>query len=352
MNNKLKILFVGHSSSIMYSLAFYNAAKEMSDVDAAYFDTTKYLNMINLDIMRRAEDKLSFGPTISKMNKELLQLAKDKQFDIVFVYSSRFITAKALKKIKQLGSYVAVYSNDNPFSKWYPSYYWRNWIGSVKHADICYVYRDSDLKNARSNGAKEAAVLRSYYIKERNYFIPDEEIDLNVPDVVFIGHYEDDERADYIKSLTEEGISVGINDDGYWKNFELDNNKIVRFSSNYDVYNKILNKAKIAIVFLSKINNDTYTRRCYEIPVVKTLMLAPYTDDIASMYKEDEEAVFYHDKSDFISKIKYYLLNEDKREQVALAGYMRLKKDGNEVSDRVRQVIDDYHRVKQSENNN
>ncbi len=72
------------------------------------------------------------------------------------------------------------------------------------------------------------------------------------------------------------------------------------------------------------------------------MMLAPYTFDIASMYEDSIEAVLFHDKNDFVDKIKYYLNHEDERVKIAEAGYKRLISDGHEVKDRIREIISDW----------
>ena len=52
--------------------------------------------------------------------------------------------------------------------------------------------------------------MRSYYIKKRNYYSPDEQIDYAVPEVVFLGHFENDGRANYITYLASKGICIGV----------------------------------------------------------------------------------------------------------------------------------------------
>ena len=117
-------------------------------------------------------------------------------------------------------------------------------------------------------------------------------------------------------------------------------------SFDMDKYNLILNKCKIALVFLSSINSDTYTRRCYEIPIVKTLVIAPYNKDLSAMFQDGTEAVLYKDKDDFVKKVKYYLENDAEREKIAIAGYKAVKEGKNEAADRVRQILSDYKVIK------
>lgn len=338
----MKILFVGAGDFPVYESAFYNAAKEIEGVETELFVWKKYLDAMPSTFFRKVENKISRGFCVDKINRDLVRLCEEKKYDIVFFYTCRLIYPKTVKAVKEMGSYVAVYNNDDPFADYYPNFFWRHYRNSIKYSDICYVYREKNIEQCKACGAGKVEQLRSYYIKERNYYIPDEENDIDVPEVLFIGHYEKDERQEYIKALLDEQITVGI--PRYrWENFEPENPYLVKLDDTQRLYNQMLNKAKIAIVFLSKINNDTYTRRCFEIPAIKAFMFAPYTEDLANMFEEDKEVVFYRDKDEFVSKIKKYLKDDALREQIAQAGYERVMRDGHEAGDKVKQIIADYH---------
>ena len=338
--NKFKILFVGDTSYDMYVSAFYNAALNISEIQADIMDFGKLnTNTSQNRVLYRIERHYNKGPHIIRFNRRLIKAVKDNKYDIVFLYSCDIVKAQTVKIISS-HCYVAVYNNDNPFSLCFSGYKWKETIKSLPYANMVYSYRVSNMTQYKDNGAKCVKLMRSYYIKERNYYIDDKDIDLEVPNVCFIGHYEDDERIDYINELAAVGIDIGVGD--YWRNLSIESPHIVYIENGHINYNEILNKTKIALVFLSKINEDTYTRRCFEIPAVKTLMIAPYNEDMASLYIEDKEAVYFRDKKEFVNKVKYYLEHEAERQRIAEAGYERLMKDGNEAADRVSEIVRDY----------
>jgi spore maturation protein CgeB len=41
------------------------------------------------------------------------------------------------------------------------------------------------------------------------------------------------------------------------------------------------------------------------------------------LFQDGKEAVFYDNKEDLIKKIKYYLINKEKRDRIAYAGYKK-----------------------------
>ena len=338
VETKIKILFVGDTSYDMYVKAFFKSALNISNIEAYLFDF-KMLNTCNSknNILLRSERHFKKGIYTSHINQMLLNQVEQLRPDIVFLYACDAIFPKTVQKISKI-TYVAVYNNDNPFSNHYKSYVWENVIGSIKYADWVYSYRESNIQQYYDVGAKRVSLMRSYYISERNYYVDDEAIELEVPDVCFIGHYENDDRLEFISALMSEGIEVPED----WKKYFTNPVAIVFLPDVIKNYNLLLNKAKIAIVFLSKINCDTYTRRCFEIPVAKTVMVAPRTKDIESLFEEDKEVVLYDGKEDFVYKIQDLLKNAEKRTRIAEAAYNRVLRDGHEAKDRVCQMIEDY----------
>jgi hypothetical protein len=337
-----KVLLVGNDTWLLYVKAFYNAYRKLGYENVELFATNRYMESGNKlsKLEMRIENKLALGSRVDILNKNLLEHVKKMKPDLVFFYAERLIYPQTIKRIKESGAKVFMYNNDDPFAKFYPRYYWRHYRAGLKYSDIAFVYRSKNIDECRKVGCKKIEMLRSYYIEERNYYMPYPKI--KVPEVVFLGHYENDGRARYMKRLVDEGITIGVNK-SQWPEFEPDNPRVIKLDMDNGDYNEKLNSAKIAIVFLSKINNDTYTRRCFEIPAAKTLMVAPYTEDLASLFKEDEEVVFYRNEDDFARKVKYYLNNDVERNKIAEAGYERVKRDGHEVTDRVKFVMQCYN---------
>lgn len=345
---KLKIVFVGEGWVPMYEIGLYNAAKKMHDLEPYLFTWNEQIANLRTTLLGRVKNKLVIGRVISNINKKMIEYCKENKPDIVFLYACRIIEEKTIKELKKICGYVAIYNNDDPFSSFYPKYFWRCWRRSIKYSDIVYVYRDNNIDDCIKYGGRNVKKLRSYYNEERIYYIPDEEntIDCCVPDVLFLGHYESDERAEYIKYLADNGIGIGIPNIMEWRGFEKDNPNVIKLENTHTVYNQLINKAKICLVFLSKINNDTYTRRCFEIPAVKTLMMSVYTDDIASLFESDKEIVFFRNKEELLNKIKYYLSNPNELLQISEAGFERVMRDGHSSIDRVKEILVDYRVTK------
>lgn len=338
------ILLVGDDSYEMYVAAFYRGFRELGYGDAHLFATNRRMKAKTLagGLALRAENKLAFGPRVRRLNKELMRRVDELRPELVFLYSARLVFPGTVRWMRERGITVFAYNNDDPFAAYYPWYFWRHFKRSLKYVDAGFVFRGKNLEDYRRCGCKRAEILRAYYIASRNYHMPD--TPARVPKVVFLGHNEKDEREEYIRLLLDAGIEVGVTEQS-WEDYEKGNPRLVRLKDSHKHYNEMLNAAQIALVFLSKINNDTYTQRCFEIPATKTLMIAPYTEEIAQMFQEDKEVVLFRDSAELLEKVRYYLAHEDERRIIAEAGYERVMRDGHEVCDRVRQVMDVYRSI-------
>jgi len=174
-------------------------------------------------------------------------------------------------------------------------------------------------------------------------------------DVVFIGHYERDGRAEMLEALIKSGIKLKIF--GPYKGFgssgwaePMKRRKALQSLApttylSGEQYVKGLSATKIALCFFSKLNRDTYTRRCFEIPAVGAALFCEYSDDIASMYVEGKEAEFFRSAKQLVEKVSYYLQNPIKLKELRAAGRRRVIHDGHDAVSRMREALAAIHEI-------
>jgi spore maturation protein CgeB len=300
----------------------------------------------------RLQNRLVWGPLINQLNRQLVQQTLKFQPDVILAYNGSHITPSALKQIKvaQPEVVLAQYANDNPFSEKADFFLWQHLKRAVPYYDIHFVYRSSNKEDITQLGGKNIHLLRSYYIPEDDACVELKKGDERfISDVVFVGHYEPDNRVEYLEAVAAESAKLNIKFNlfgGGWKRVEP---KITFESPLYSMcpiqqvfgidYQKAISGTKIALCFLSKLNKDTYTRRCFQIPAMRTFLLSEYTEDLASLYEEGKEIEFFRSKQEMLDKIQYYLTHEDERNRIALNGYKRVQKDGHDVVSRAKQFL-------------
>ena len=265
--------------------------------------------------------------TLLNINSALLKCVRNTSPDLVLVWRGTHVLPTTIKKIKQSGTLTASYNNDDPFgppvhgnTPWHHRFLWVWYQRCLKNFDFNFVYRPINLKEAVSYGAKNVKVLMPYFLpwQERPVALSDTDNNRFGCDVVFIGHYEPDGRCDYLRALVNNGINVRL------------------FGEQYV---KALCGAKICLSFLSRLNRDVYTRRCFEIPACGRLLMCERSDELTNMFIEDEEAVFFSSIDELVTKAKWLIKNQDVANKIALAGNSRVWADGHDVQSRARQFL-------------
>jgi spore maturation protein CgeB len=291
----------------------------------------------------RVQNKFRVGPRLRRLNVELRKAVEQLRPDVLFVFRGSHVTPETLDVASRAGSYVIGWNNDDPFSARYPAYVWRHFRRGISHYQHLFAYRDTNVRDFLREGCPRVSLLRSFYLRELNHPIDTSKGTPYACDVSFIGHWEPDGREQYVDALMKEP-SIDFRLWGtLWQQAPIATRLKQRFGQiapvYKDAYNLAINSSKISLVFLSALNNDSYTRRCFEIPAAGTFMLAQYTPDIASLFKEGEEAEYFRSIDEMLDKVRHYLRNDEARRRIARAGHARLLRDGHEAIDRAKQVV-------------
>jgi spore maturation protein CgeB len=353
----MRILVVGDWHSELHEQAVFDAFVELGhQVEAfawhPYFETGGDRGAFR-SLVVRAQNRFLAGPAIRHLNCDLIAVARRFVPDLVFVYRGTHLwptTIDALRKPASTGAAPTVvlgYNNDDPFAPRQPASLWRHFLAAVPRYDAVLAYREHNLSEYRSAGARRVYWLRSWFMPARNHPVPldaDDKARFDC-DVVFVGHHENDGRTEMLEAVATAGIDLKLFGPGYEWDAILARSKALRHLSPVRLvwgseYNKALCGAKIALCFLSKLNRDTYTRRCFEIPASGALMLSEYTDDLASLYTPGVEADYFRDADELVAKLRLYLGDESLRARVAVAGERRVREDGHDVVSRMRALLD------------
>ncbi|WP_287601762.1 glycosyltransferase [Thiothrix sp.] len=348
----MKILIAGDWHSDLHEETMFRAliALEQQALRFAwhiYFDknSRNYLSLI----YARFQRKYMLGCTVDKINHDLIEKIEEEQPDILFIYRGTHIYQKTLQIIKKTNTRIKIfgYNNDDPFSTKYPKWQWRHFVKSIPEYDVLFAYRKHNLPELDAAGAKKSALLRSWFDPLRSYPVTlnQSEIQEYGCDVVFIGHYEDDERLDYLREIIRNGYKLKIWGPGY------DWNPIIKKIPEFkhfppirlawgEEYNKALCASKIALCFHSKLNRDTYTRRNFEIPASGTFMLSSYSEDLASLFAEGKEADYFTTKDELISKLNKYLSNDELRTNIAKMGREKVYSAKHDVKSRMQEILE------------
>lgn len=337
----MKILLIGDFTYKVYAPAFQLGFEKLGhQVKCIKYDDYEYSKSRVGTFLTRMQNRYHIGYNLIQYNKDIIKAVEEFKPDFVFLYRCYRIWESTIKNIKEKGAYIITYNNDDPFSGVPSHRFFRNFYKNIKLADFNYVYRKKNIRDYLSIGAKTPQILLPYFLEESNFY---EKCEKNI-DIAYLGHYEQDGRDESFATLIDAGIHVSIYSTSYWEQsayYEKLKPFIKPGVSGLE-YNHNINRSKIALVFLSKANSDTYTRRCFEIPAAKTLMLSEYTDDLAKMFPPNECAVYFRNNSELVEKGTYLLKHPEEVARIANNGYIRLKELGGSEVDRCKEIINTY----------
>jgi spore maturation protein CgeB len=302
------------------------------------------------DLIKKLQYKFLRGPAVRRINNDLVEIARKSLADLIFLYRPNLISATAVKAIKQAlpASMVVCYNNDDPFSELYPGYTWATFKRAIPAYDLVFSYRPGNVENYYLAGARKVKMLPPWYDPELSHpvSLDQQEVQTYSSDIVFIGHYEADGRIDIIRRLVKEGHKVSLYGPEWNKHIvndpELSSFYPVRYLHGEE-YNKALCGSRMALVLYSSLNNDVYTRRCFEIPATGTLMIAQRNSIMEKLYTEDEEAVYFDSMDDLCEKVRQLLDDREKADKIAAAGCRRASISGYDVTSRARDILTSLH---------
>ena len=348
----MKILIAGDWHSEIHEEPVYQAFQQLGHEPIRFswhqfFKHQKKLGRFAVPLLK-AQNKYMVGPVVNRLNRNLVNIAASEQPDMVLIYRGSHIFPSTLRELsRSLPNAILVgYNNDDPFSPNYPGWKWRHFLASIPEYDLMLAYRLHNIEEFKKFGAKRVELLRSWFTPEANHPINLEGVDREKYecDVVFIGHYEDDGRIDYLEEIVRRGWKLKIFGHDYgWHKHILRSDILKSYYPLNTVwgedYNKALCGAKVALCFFSKLNRDTYTRRCFEIPAAGTLLISEFSSDLNGLLEEGLEADYFRNIDDLMEKLDMYLGNEILRNQVAQAGNRKVYDSGHDVKSRMTKLL-------------
>lgn len=340
----MKILVVGDGHSAIHEVAVVAAFKKLGhQVEAFYWQAYFQTRNPMMRLWRRAQNKFLIGPTINKLNQDLITKAIQFKPKLIFIYRGTHITPRTLTELKRVlpESEIFGYNNDDPFAVGHPLWLWRHFLKSVPIYDLVFAYRKHNITEYIDYGAKRVELLMPWYLPEKDKPKIQGELIEKKYDVIYVGHYENDARIEYLKDIAERDFTFGL----FGPDWDL--------APKYDwlqkyqpvlpargnLYRETIISAKIALCFLSALNRDTYTRRCFEIPAMGVFMLCQYSEDLAQLFEDGVDAVFFHNPDDMMEKIAYYTSHDQLRQQIAANGRQRVVRNKHDIDSRMDYVL-------------
>lgn len=333
----MKIAVVGNYTWVHYQQALLDGFRSLSESSDSFPIKIKYFPCWNI---------IGIGYNTVKLWKSV----KTGVPDALFLYRVDSLFPCVLAWIKRkFKTKIIVYHNDDPYNKTlHRPYKHRLFLKSLKYSDITYVYREVNLLEAKDLGAHHVKLLRSYYYSKLDILSQSIPFEQKKPYIVFIGHYEDDSRIQYLSALFQASINVHVYGSDAWRNaFEKHKWPMSHLHGPLygQEYRACLNSAYAALAFYSLKNRDDYTRRCFEIPMAKTLLFAPRTAYMCKTFVDGQNAMLFSSIEEMVQKAKEILNNPRQTEIMSIEGYNLILHGGFSECDAASRIVSDINEL-------
>ena len=94
-------------------------------------------------------------------------------------------------------------------------------------------------------------------------------------------------------------------------------------------YVKLYQRAKIGINIHNRGDYTVGSYRLFDLPANGVMQISDGGDNLSKFFSVGAEVVSYKNADELIAKVKYYLTHNDEREEIALNGFKRVRKDYN-----------------------
>ena len=289
--------------------------------------------------------KYNIGPKVRKINEDLIKMCRVEKPEVLFCYRPNFISKETIIEIKREHPRIKItsYNNDDPFSNEYPHYFWKRHLQASTSYDVVFAYRPKNVDDYLSLGCKKVVLLPPWYVDDAVKQISRRNLQYDY-DVVFVGHYENDGRLELIKKINKrKHISFGL--------FGPEWNRVIKADKylrhlypvkqlNTEEYFDVLSRSKICLAIYSSLNNDVYTRRCFEIPATGSFLLGQYTKEMSAILEAEKDCSLFHSYDDALRKIESYINHPSLLHKISESGHKRIINDGNDAKARAKTIID------------
>jgi len=344
----LKILYAAglspNDSSLYRLLALERLGHRVVPLNA--FDYQPANPLLNKVVYR-----LAAGPTVDRLNRDLLRLAEREKPDLVWTDKLLAMQPKTLLKLRAMGIPTVSYMIDNPFGiRQDPG--WRLYMKDIPYYDLHVVQRDANIADYMQRGARDVIKIQTAYEPTLHFPPPEGWSDADRDrEVSFVGTPYD-RRGEFLTRLWMEfGLPVTVSGGLVWKQHLTPEAVAAMYRGHgelfREVYREAIWKSKINLSFLTHSNHDEFAHKSFEIAACGGFLLAERSEGHAQRFVEDEEAVFFSTIEECVEKIRRYLPDAPARARIAAAGRERAERSGYHndrqvglIVERARQILE------------
>lgn len=338
----LRILAVSHTwqgaNDYSYVRAFRRAEHSVTVASDEAFFPAGWRNP-----MLKAVRRVLQGAIIAEYNRHLIEMARMLQPQLFFVYKGTFVTAEALKAIKETGAVAINVYPDTQFilhsSMLIETMRLYDWVFTTKsfHVEAPPVGIDAIRISFLPHGFDPEV--------HRPVNLDAHDSKLYRADLSYIATWTIGKER-LIGRLRELAPEITMKIWGnQWERATTDLGPgVMRHPVLGFEYAKAIRGGVICLAAHSEqmgdaTQADLVSARTFEIPATGGFMLHERNAEVARYFQEGRECAMFEGLDELAHKVRYYLQHRGERDQIAAAGRARCLSSGSSVDDRAKAVI-------------
>lgn len=330
----MKVLYIGHYNEGSTSRMRGEYIKDILSINE--------FQVVNIDIplaetgrvFRSLGWRYKIGPLIKNINNHIINSVKGNYgYDLVWIDKGVFIDPEIIFKLKSNSNKLVHFTPDPAFTYHQSKLFYQ----ALNQYDYCVTTKSFEIENYKAYNVNTLFCTQGYDPKlHRSYHNWEEK-----KGVVFIGHREE-EREYIIAKLIEAKIQVTIAGN-HWNRFarKQQNNKSLIYKGKGvygHQYAKELSGAYMGLGLLSKWIPELHTTRTFEIPACNTALVTEKNSEISSVFL-DNEAIYYNDADEVVSKVSYYLAHAEELKTLTIQGHQKVINGGYSYVEILKKII-------------
>jgi len=289
--------------------------------------------------------RLQIGPTINKLNADIVDAFRDRTFDILWIDKGWMVQPQTIRTVREKVSSIVLFNNDNPWGE-HERGMWRLHLGLIPLVDEILVPKYSVVRPYELRGARRVSIAEFGFAPNR-HFAPPAPVEKKHR-LCFIGTALKDgggvrqHRSKFILELARR-LPGAISLFGYgWRRAMKGHEGLFKVIGDgaYDVdYRQAIWESEINLSFVTKDNWEEMTHKAFEITACGGCLLAERASRLEQNFEEGSEVAFFSGVEECARLATELLADHERRERIAAAGHARATGSGYDNASRLREAI-------------
>jgi spore maturation protein CgeB len=271
---------------------------------------------------------------LSEFSRYVVETCRQQQPTCLIGTGLAPLEKSALTIISEMGIRCINYLTDDPWNANFSSHWF---FAALPCYDDVFTPRQANISELRTIGCPHVEYLPFgfdplLFYREASLMPTNEQYD-----VIFAGGCDKD-RVPYIAALANAGFKIALYGD-YWERSPY-TKPYYKGHADPETLRQATSNAKVALCLVRRANRDGHVMRSFEVPAVKTCMLAEATAEHQAIFGDDLAAVAYFQSiPEMVEKLHFLIRDEERRAQLAAAAHCIVMKKSHTYKDRLKTML-------------